>query len=207
MKILTPSFSAADLAALASRFWTRVDKNGPVPAHCPELGPCHIWLGSRGNSGRGKIKYRGVSYGAPRVAFLLTHGRWPSVCALHKCDAGHLGCVRPDHLFEGSFFDNMADMFAKGRARPIGAPGESHPRARLTEEKILALRTALGNGESQRSVAARFGVGKSTVGAIAVGRTWRCMGLPPPTRRTKAKASREPGSSVPSRNNRNEGHQ
>src|ERR1035437_916757 len=27
----------------AERFWAKVDRNGPVPAHRPELGPCWVW--------------------------------------------------------------------------------------------------------------------------------------------------------------------
>jgi hypothetical protein len=30
----------------AERFWAKVDKNGPVPAHAPELGPCWVWTAS-----------------------------------------------------------------------------------------------------------------------------------------------------------------
>jgi hypothetical protein len=46
--------------SLPERFWKKVDKNGPVPAHRPELGPCWLWTGAL--VGRG---YRvGLGYGA-----------------------------------------------------------------------------------------------------------------------------------------------
>jgi hypothetical protein len=28
-------------------FWAKVDKNGPIPAHAPELSECWIWLGAK----------------------------------------------------------------------------------------------------------------------------------------------------------------
>jgi hypothetical protein len=27
---------------LGERFWVKVNKDGPVPVHCPELGPCWV---------------------------------------------------------------------------------------------------------------------------------------------------------------------
>lgn len=160
-------------ASLSDRFWAKVDTSGPVPAHRPELGPCHIWIGNRTVDGRGKIKIDGVSHGAHRVAFFLGHGRWPDPCALHECDGGAIGCVRLDHLFEGTFADNTADMFAKGRNKPGGRRGAAHPRAKLTDDLVLAIRAALAAGESQRSVADRLRMGKSSIGAIATGKHWR----------------------------------
>ena len=41
-----------------ARFWSKVDKNGPVPAHCPELGPCWVWTGEK-RKGYGRLKIDG----------------------------------------------------------------------------------------------------------------------------------------------------
>ena len=30
-------------STLEERFWRKVDKNGPIPEHRPELGPCWVW--------------------------------------------------------------------------------------------------------------------------------------------------------------------
>jgi hypothetical protein len=45
--------------SIHERFWAKVDKNGPIPADRPDLGPCWIWTGSirRGpNGGYGRFR-------------------------------------------------------------------------------------------------------------------------------------------------------
>lgn len=103
---------------IAERFEQSVDKNGPIPAHCPELGPCHIWIGfiSRTNrygqfTMRLEGRTRSTSCLTHRVAFFLKHGRWPYPSALHHCD--NRACVRWEHIYEGTQFSNVADMIAR----------------------------------------------------------------------------------------------
>lgn len=108
--------------SLAERFAAMVDKNGPVPPHRPELGPCHIWTGYRNERGYGQVgleRSRKCAL-AHRVAFLLAHGRWPESLGLHHCD--NPACVKavaddqgPAHIFEGTLKDNAVDMVAKKR--------------------------------------------------------------------------------------------
>jgi hypothetical protein len=50
----------------ARRFWSRVLKHGPIPAHRPELGPCWIRQGSHLPSGYSQFHVR------------LDDGRWSS---------------------------------------------------------------------------------------------------------------------------------
>lgn len=38
-----------------TRFWDKVDKNGPVPEARPELGPCWIWTAGLSDKGYGKF--------------------------------------------------------------------------------------------------------------------------------------------------------
>lgn len=95
------------------RFWETVNKNGPTPAHRPELGPCWVWTNSI-YSGYGSFKIDGRDQRAHRVSWELNVGPIPAgqyVC--HKCD--NTACVRPHHLFLGDQTDNMRDAFAKGR--------------------------------------------------------------------------------------------
>jgi len=103
---------------LAARFWAKVNKNGPIPEHKPELGPCWVWTAATDPRGYGRF---GVgSHGLNRVYFahrvsLALAGQMPpdELQGCHHCD--NPPCVRPDHLFIGTLLDNMADMAAKGR--------------------------------------------------------------------------------------------
>ena len=129
---------------LVDRFWAKVDKNGPVPAHRTDLGPCWLWTASFSSKGYGKI---GVAVGgwdfAHRIAFLLTHGRMPEPCALHHCD--NRACVRPGHIFEGTKGDNAADRDAKGRT----TKGERSGVAKLTEAQVREIRARHAAGQGR----------------------------------------------------------
>ena len=57
------------------RFAFHLDKNGPIPLHRPELGPCHVWRGGT-SSGYGAIRAFDKNMRAHVVAFFLKHGRW-----------------------------------------------------------------------------------------------------------------------------------
>lgn len=46
-------------APLRTRFEAMLDKDGPIPAHRPELGPCHQWTGKKDRKGYGLIKLDG----------------------------------------------------------------------------------------------------------------------------------------------------
>ena len=145
-------------------FWARVDKNGPVVR--AELGNCWIWRGATYlGSGYGRW-FAGKYYGAHRYAWLLTHGREPQPCGLHKCDVPL--CVRPDHIFEGDRPTNQADMAAKGRS----ARGTRNGQARLTEPQVLEIRRCLNAGERAVSVSARFGISLSHTYAIRSRELW-----------------------------------
>lgn len=104
-------------------FWSKVNKDGPTPAHCSDLGPCWVWTGARLPSGYGHVGWNGKRVGAHRVALGLALGRplrLPNGC--HRCD--NPSCVRADadrrlsHVVEGTPAQNTHDMMAKGRGSP-----------------------------------------------------------------------------------------
>lgn len=117
---------------LADRFWEKVDRNGPVPPHRPELGACWVWTRATNGGGYGKI---GSGAGgeaertllAPRVSWDLANGPIPDgLWVLHHCD--NPPCVRPDHLFLGTAKDNTRDMIGKGRKVRGDISGPRNPR-------------------------------------------------------------------------------
>jgi hypothetical protein len=76
------------------RFWEKVDKDGPIPSHRPELGPCWVWTAGKSNG-----------YGM----FRLSRPRrqiWAHIFTTPNCPVGlerdHLcrnrSCVRETHI-------------------------------------------------------------------------------------------------------------
>ena len=171
-----------------ARFWRKVDKNGPIPAHRPELGPCWLWMAAKDSSGYGRIWFDNALKGAHRVAWEIANGPIPisagyhGACVLHACDRGD--CVNQSHLFIGTQAENIADTVAKGRTAKGDATGprrhpermrrgESHGMAKLTELDVLKIRKRLASGETQASIAADFDVHRVTIGLIKRGKGWK----------------------------------
>jgi hypothetical protein len=184
-------------AAHIVRFWAKVNKDGPIPTHCPELGACWIWTASCNVKGYGKLNVNGKHMAAHRIAFFLEHGRCPTPCGLHRCD--NPLCVRPSHIREGTQLENVRDCITKGRdargerngsrlhperrargdrhgsrTHPERLPrGEDHARAKLTVQDVIEVRRLAVNGLQQRSIASRFGVCQATVRDIVARKIWR----------------------------------
>lgn len=158
----------------AVRFWSFVDKGGPVPPHRPELGPCWTWLGAPRSVGYGGFHPGGAGRTmlAHRYSWRLVHGDPPiALYVLHACD--NRKCVRVDHLFLGTAKDNTRDMLAKGRGSNGEAPrGEANPAATLTDAQAAAIIGALELGTRGRQLATCFGVTDSIVSRIKLRQTW-----------------------------------
>ena len=81
----------------AESFWVKVNKEGPIPAFKPSLGPCWIWTGGLSKKGYGVFSLGGVSQLAHRVAYEWILGAVPAELELdHLCRVR--ACVRPNHL-------------------------------------------------------------------------------------------------------------
>lgn len=86
------------------RFWAKVNKDGPVPAHRPELGPCWIWTGSPSGAGYGQFHPARVSVGAHRFAWDLLVGSIPAglqpdhLCRVRRCVKAVADEHGPAHL-------------------------------------------------------------------------------------------------------------
>lgn len=89
---------------LLERFWPKVDKNGPVPAYAPHLGPCWVWTKAINKKTgysvfvvvtRTEGKHR-TGYGHC-VSYVIHKGPIPAGLEVdHLCRVRH--CVNPDHL-------------------------------------------------------------------------------------------------------------
>jgi hypothetical protein len=158
-------------------FWLRVDRSGPTPSHCRELGPCWTWTSRRtkksqplgGEPGYGELRIAGKKRYAHRIAWELSNGPIPNgLFVLHRCD--YRPCCNPAHLRLGTNFENVRDMHAKGRH----ARGERMGSSKLTPVDIQSIRARIDIGVATQSELAReFKVSPVTVHAIVHGRTWK----------------------------------
>lgn len=79
------------------RFWSRVNKDGPVPQHRLDLGPCWLWTLSTVSRGYALFAIKGKSFKAHRYSYELLVGPIPEGLELdHLCSVRH--CVNPTHL-------------------------------------------------------------------------------------------------------------
>lgn len=102
-----------------------------------------MWKGSRSWSGYGRLSMDGHSLGAHRVSYELAHGAIPhGMLVCHRCD--NPPCVRPDHLFLGTYLDNNRDKMLKGRAKAPKSYRKSSVRMNaIDNDRLIQVREIL----------------------------------------------------------------
>lgn len=183
--------------AQEARFWAKVNKAGPTQAHMES--PCWLWTAGKIRDGYGRFKVKGKTMGSHRVAYILANGSIAEgLCILHICDLP--ACVRVSHLRSGTNAENSADMVAKKRqakgkrngsytkpeSRPRGdrngarlhperlARGEANRRSKLTDAKVIDIRTQYSRGGiTLKQLAVQFGVSLSLIGYVVTRAIWR----------------------------------
>ena len=128
----------------------------------PETG-CWIWEKSVSGKGYARMSIKDRLYGVNRVAWEIYRGHIPNgMNVLHNCDTPL--CINPDHLFLGTFSDNLQDCHNKGR--------KNHPRG-LTNEQAVAILAHHTAGISVPDIATKFSVGHQTVYGIVRGELYK----------------------------------
>lgn len=83
---------------IEQKFWSHINKEGPVPSFKPALGNCWIWTGAMREDGYGYFSpTRGYRQAAHRCSFRLSRGVIPKGKQLDHLCRVH-ACVRPSHL-------------------------------------------------------------------------------------------------------------
>jgi len=98
----------------AQRFWSKVDKNGPIPDYRPELGPCWIWKANTSpTGGYGRFKFNERFRHAHIYSWEAEYGTVPDGLELdHLCRVRV--CVRPSHLEAVTHLENYLRGMARG---------------------------------------------------------------------------------------------
>ncbi len=141
-----------------------------------QVGDCWLWTKNKSH-GYGYVKLGKKCVLLHRHVYTLAYGDIPKgyiIC--HKCN--NRSCVNPEHLYAGTYKDNYDDMVRAGNAhdisniRPTPRRGKLASMAILDETQVLEIFRRIQKGESFRSLAIEFGVGKTTISNIGSGRNW-----------------------------------
>ncbi len=88
------------------RLNARLDKNGPIPVHRPELGPCWVWTGPLDQEGYGNIRVGEIMDKTHRASYRCHKGEIPAGLDLdHLCRTR--SCANPDHLDPVTHIENV----------------------------------------------------------------------------------------------------
>lgn len=130
---------------------------------------CRFWPYGKTKGGYGIISLRGKRGTVSRFLCEDIYGPPPTPEheAAHSCGKGHLGCATKRHLSWKTPAENQADRIAHG----TDGRGERHSQAKLTEEKVIEIRSRSHN-ETHASIAEDYGVSRRTISEICARRTW-----------------------------------
>lgn len=140
-------------------FWSRV--------RIADDASCWPWTGPKTDRGYGVYApLPGVLLRTHRVAYALHNGSIDDeLMVCHRCD--NPICCNPHHLFLGTGSDNMRDMVAKGRNKPIS--GEKNPVSRLTAEQARAIYL---DERTNRQIANDYGISSALASLIRRKKIW-----------------------------------
>lgn len=145
------------------RFWDKVNKTDG----------CWEWLGYFKTDKRfkGGKTYGFFSFGknrnlrAHRVSWEIHFGEIPKgMCVCHHCD--NPICVRPDHLFLGTMYDNNMDAVKKGRIKILPF--------KLTTDQVQEIRKLYSTRDFiQKELGKKFNVSQTTIKDVVNYKTWK----------------------------------
>ena len=150
MPLPIPELTDADKA----RFWYYVAKHKD----------CWPWIGAT-SSGYGRFKVGKKLYQATRIMLSL-HGKQSDLLVCHTCH--NRECVKPDHLYFGTYKENANDKLKDGTLQH----GSQNGMSKLREVDIPVIRK-LSDYIKVPEIARLYGVDRTTIGKVIQGRSWR----------------------------------
>lgn len=114
---------------------------------------CWIWLGTaHSNNDYGGFSLYGKTYLAHRISYKLSFEDPKDNLVLHKCNVPFY--VNPSHLYLGTQADNAQQCAREGRRY---VKGSFHPRSKLRDCDVLAIRALVVAGVSREAICKKFG--------------------------------------------------
>ena len=137
-------------------------------------GGCLVFTGAREKSGYGAIKVNGKKRSTHSVVAEYTLGACPEGQEVrHLCGRGHAGCVTASHLRYGTRSENVKDAMRHGTHNLRAdinygilygfKKGHRSPKRKLTNDQIDEIRDLSKKGYTQRFLAQRFNVARTTI--------------------------------------------
>jgi hypothetical protein len=133
-------------------------------------GSCWLWTAARLPSGYGCFRFRGRQTYAHRASYTLHHGEIPDgFYVMHECDRP--ACINPCHLRAVPPVVNTRDMLDKGRHKTSPLCGCDNPRARLTADQVVEIRS-LGKTTNPYRISKIIGVSRQTIVRVLNGESY-----------------------------------
>lgn len=140
---------------------------------------CWDWDGSFYSvMGYGRFNFNKKMISAHRASWIIHYGDIPNgLCVCHKCDNPR--CSNPEHLFLGTTQENNEDMMNKDRNPILNKKGEENFCSKLTNENVVEIKKLLNTEFTQRRIAKKFNVERSTISNIKRKVSWKHLEVSP----------------------------
>ncbi len=161
------------------RFWSKINKNGPIHPYNKKLRRCWTWTACKDKQSYGSFWHKGKNRRAHRVAFEIYNSIELTLeqKVLHSCD--NTLCCNPAHLRIGTQKDNKHDSITRNRHQmPAARAGEDCNLSVLSESDVKEIRTLYkSGGYTAAELAVKFGLyadnSKNTIYDIVKMRSWK----------------------------------
>jgi hypothetical protein len=165
--IKKPLPTPEELAHLADKFWSFVDKRGPDD--------CWFWTRAKDGKGYGALKCLDKIRPAHQIAYILAKGVVQlGHCVRHSCDSP--ACCNPNHLLTGTHKDNMRDMSERRR---VGTRhGHENIAAKLTAQQVIGIVQDYMASVPILHIANKYQISASIVRRILQGKAYKTVQRP-----------------------------